>query len=332
MTIYAAAWEADSVVTSIGTLLHDAVTTSRDTAYTNVQLYAQYGAREFYVPFNAALSEVWIHFTWATALDNSALTNAVFSMRNGSSLEYRLAGNGVGSSGVWNFQKTTDGTTWTTLFTIANAASTPQVGNVFDFHIKPHATTGFVHVYNAGMLVAAYDGNTSAQTNLIDRLHLDGHYNGGQNAFTEFIVADVPTIAWRLQALSPNAAGTYSEWTGSYTDVSETILNDTTFIVSNVVNNRFLANTVDPTTTTLGSREVKAVVTATRIMRSADATPADAQHLVRTNGGDYVSANLGLAADGAIRTKITVWETNPSTSVKWTLAEGAALQVGVKAV
>lgn len=330
MTIYAAAGDLDSAVMTAGTLETWTSATYHDSAYTNYAV-AFHPARTGYIDLAATASEFWFHMHWLFDSWLSGTADAVtFSL--GSSLEYKIEVVGGSPTSTLNLRKTTNGSTWTTIVSwIMTSSGNPVVD--LDVHLKPHATLGAADVYINGTLVASVSGvNTMAQTSTINRLSFTSVNSGSYLMLSELAVADVPTIGWRVLSLLPNASGQYSEFTGAYTGIDEMIADDADFIISNTTSQRHLVNLQDPNTSTVGSREIKALVVNSRGAISIDSAPTDMQHGLRSNSSDYYTANLGHVADAAVRVKTTIYELNPSTSAKFTLAEAAAVQVGVKAV
>lgn len=332
MTIYYAAWELDSIDNIVGGGPTED-TTNKDTNFTNMSFYAT-TTKSGFISFTS-LTDFWLHFTMhkitATVVAN---TNPIIEFNNGTSKEYRIIMNATTPTTVWDFQKTTNGTTWTTLvsFTTGAANTTYVSDNAWDIRIKANATTGLIRIYNQGTLVASYSGNTATQTSTVNRINFLASDALSRYNFAEIIVADTATINYRLKSLTASGAGTYSEWTGAYTEIDEVAKNDADFIVTNATNQRFVCDMADMTVGQLGSREVKAVVVASRQLFTTDAAPTNLQHMVRTNSADYFSANLSVPIDGSIYLRQTIWELNPSTSAKWTLVETQNMQVGVKSI
>ena len=303
--------------------------TYHDSAFTNYAV-AFHPANVGQLDWVGSPGDFWCHLHWIMNGWTSG-TEAPITFSAGASLEYRVFYTPGASNATLNLQKTTNGSTWTTLCSWTMASSGDLL-TYLDIHIKAHATLGTADVYMNGSSVATFAGNTLAQTSTVNRATFTSASSGTYLMLSEMVIADVPTIGWRVQTVLPNSSGTYSEWTGSYLDVDESIPDDNDFVISNTTGQRELFNVSDPTTATLGSREFKALVVNSRGAISADSAPTDMQHMLRSNSADYLTANLGHVNDAAIRLKTTIYELNPSTSAKFTLAEAAAVQIGVKAV
>ncbi len=330
MTIHIAAGDLDIAIMTTGSLETWTSSEYHDPAYTNYGV-AFHPANVGYIDLASTASEFWFHIRWY--LHNWLNgTSDVITFSAGSSLEYKIEGVGGSPNATFNLRRTTNGTTWTTL--VSWTMISVNYSRVdLDIHLRPHATLGTVDVFINGNLVASTSGvDTLAQTSTINRLTFTSVGASTFIMLSELVVADVPTIGWRVQSVLPNASGTYSEFTGSYLDIDETVVNDADFIISNTTNQRHFVNLQDPSTTTLGAREIKGLIVTSRGAISTDSTPTDMQHGLRSNSSDYYTSNLGHVADAAIRQMTTVYELNPATSARFTLAEAIAVQVGVRAV
>lgn len=338
MTIYVATGDiVDYLVPAVGSLtsMSDTATLYRDTNFVNTSLSYNSisGAREGYIPLGSSLTDIWIHLRVYTS-GVLGTTQEMFVLKNGTTDEYRVAASPGSSSILWKVQKTVDGTNWTDLVSFNLGLGTTST---LDIRIKAHATTGEVRVCVNGFQVGTFSGSTTSQTTAFERIYFRTGTAASSLSLTpcnELIVTDgaTPTMGWRVQSILPNAAGTYSEWTGASTAIDEVVLDTSDFIISNTTGQRFTANYVDPTTTQLGSREIKGFTVTSTSAFSTDSTPTNLQHFLRSNSSDFTTANLGQSLDAVQRTFMTVYETNPATSAKFTLVEAAAIQFGVKTV
>lgn len=337
MTLYIASGDITDVITiTTGTNTVDTATTAaRDTNYCNCSM--QFSAtREGYIGLGATQADVWFHVTmYFSTFSTLSASYDILRFSNGALSEFRLRLTPSSSSTSLTsvaLEKTTNGSTWTTVGSAFFLTS--AVRYTLDIRLKPDASTGIATVILNGAQVFSFSGDTSTQTNLMDRAVLTGNTSAGAPFFSEFAATDgaTPTINWRVQSILPNGAGTYSEFTGASTAIDEIQIDTSDFIISNTVGQRFAANYVDATTTQLGSMEIKGLVSVSNAGLSTDSTPADLQHFLRSNSSDFTSSNLGHSRDGVNRVRFTVYETNPATSAKFTLVEAAAIQLGVKAV
>jgi hypothetical protein len=136
----------------------------------------------------------------------------------------------------------------------------------------------------------------------------------------------------RVEAIYPNAAGNYSQWTptGSATNhgcVSETPEDgDTTYNLSATAGNEdtFLFGTLASTPLSIFG------IQTTIVNRKDDAGSRSIKSIVRIGGTDYAGATVGVASTYSFDTEIH--ETNPATSAAWTTSVVNALEAGVSLV
>lgn len=145
---------------------------------------------------------------------------------------------------------------------------------------------------------------------------------------SQVIIADGPTIGWRLMTLYPSGAGADSAWTGTSTEVDETINNDADFI------NSATANQVETfVLTSVGSMTgyaPRAVIVAARAKRGTTG-PQNLRFIVRSGGANHDNgADIGLGL--GYEAKQAVFENDPATGAEWTLSALATLQAGVKSI
>ena len=336
MTIYAAGIEADSFGFAVGsTYTVSGTSNHRDTTYTTSAIGANTGGPTYQFDFGTSLAALWFHgyFYMQGSLTITA-TGEILRFDSGTGPEFRLVGTGAnGLSGSYvevKFQKTTNGSTWTDVGAAFNIVS--SAGYHMDLKLTLGGSGAFACWLN-GSKVIDFTGDVSTQTNTTTFARLGNHTSGTLCYWSQVIVADVPTIGMRLQTLGPNAAGTYTEWTGAYTTIDESITYDETdSINSNTVNQRHTWNIVNTTASLIGNNAIRALCQSLRGQVASGSTPTNLQFMIRTASTDYTSPNLGFAADSVKRSAHRVVELNPNTGVAWTSANIDAVEVGVKAV
>jgi hypothetical protein len=236
-----------------------------------------------------------------------------------------------------NVEYSSDGTTWTAIGTEVDCDMTATaIGVTFDFRIICNSTAGLIEVYSGGtrILTSATANPTGINLSGIPQISqfrpLGGHAGGFgfQINFSEVIIATVPTIGWRLLTRYPAGnSATNTAWTGSYTDIDETVFNDSDTITSNT------ASQVETYTTSGPSLPsgyfVKAIGVYARGKNDGSGV-ANIDMAIRATGANYVSGtktlDLGYTAVG------NIWETDPSTSAVWDNAQVDAIEVGVKSI
>jgi hypothetical protein len=207
-----------------------------------------------------------------------------------------------------------------TAFTAADVTSSPvEFDLAWDF-----SASGFLRLYSNGSLLA--DSGTLDLSALADvaQVLIHGAVSALNSWHSEIIVADEPTIGWRLATISPTGAGSNSAWAGTFVDVDEAVHSDADAISSDT-NGQVSTFTFDDPT--VGDFLIKAVVVAARCKKGASG-PANLQLAVRTNSTDFFSSSK--AQDVGYGATINVWDTNPDTLTAW--AAGELEEFGVKAV
>lgn len=147
------------------------------------------------------------------------------------------------------------------------------------------------------------------------------------HAISGIIVADEPTIGWRVNQGYPSSNGANTAFTGDYASVDEAVLNEADYIYSGAAGEveTFGHTLVAP----MSGYVPRAVAVAARIRRGGSG-PQNAQLALRSGGTDYFSAtkSAGLGY-GAI---VNVWNTNPDTSADWASSQISSLQPGAKSI
>ncbi len=195
-----------------------------------------------------------------------------------------------------------------------------DIAEHLDIYFQGNDATGNVSLFLGGTELISATVDLSLVTGITAVRSYHPH------RFSQLIIADEPTIGWRLITRYPNAAGATGDFTGTYTDVDETVYNDADFINSSTNGH---VETYGQTGPAISGYTVRAVGVYARAKRGASG-PANLQMALRSGGTDYFSASkalgIGYAAYGHI------WETNPATAAAWVSTAIDALQPGVKAV
>jgi hypothetical protein len=144
---------------------------------------------------------------------------------------------------------------------------------------------------------------------------------------SQVVMADEPTIGWRLMTRYPNAAGATSDWTGAYTDIDEAVYDDSDFILSASNNQVSVFSQTGPSIT---GYTVRAVAVAARARRGASG-PQNLRMALRSAGTNYFSGS-DIAQGVGYAPSQTIWETDPATSAAWVNTNITSLQPGVKSI
>jgi hypothetical protein len=332
MTIHAVGWEADSYNFAVGTTYAISTTPAHyNTSYANHAV----GGSSTVTPrleFGSALGVLSFHaeFTNAGAL-TPANTGEILRFDSGTGPEFRLVGVGTGTTYAdVRFEKTLNGSTWTTV-----GASFRIHGNQrykLDLNLTL-GSSGVVKAWINGVLVVDFTGTVTTQTNTTTFVRLGQHTSATVCYWSQVVVGSTPLLGATVRSLTPNATGTYAEWTGAYTAIDENnAYTEADFITVNTVNSRHSWNVANTTATLISNGRVEAYCQSMRGVVDTGSTPTNLQFITRTGGTDFFSPNLTYAADSVKRSSVYVRETNPNTTARWTAAEIDAVEGGVKAV
>lgn len=271
-------------------------------------------------------SDLWFHahhrHNSANTTNNSRLLG--FASPDG---VWRLYLSGTGTGGQLKLEKRNAAGTVTTLATTAASVVPDSVLFQLDVHIV-YSTTGSVDVYKDNVSILSYSGDvtTDSATQLNKFFLSSATTNDG--SWSEIIAADQDTRAMAIFTETLTGAGNTEIWTGAYTDVDETTINDADML--NTANNDELAQFTHPTSLPAGNWDVLAVGSSVRLRRGGSG-PQNFQFNVRpaVAGTDHESADIAATASYAHYNY--VWDLNPSGPAAWDVADvGSGFNTGIK--
>lgn len=211
------------------------------------------------------------------------------------------------------------GAAWTNLgSSVAVDLSSPQDVDIFI------DTAGTAKLYLSGALRVTASATLTAITGITQFIHGPTNVNNIQIAHV--VIADEPTIGWRLVTVPITGAGATTDWTGTYAEVDEMVYSDADFINSATAAQveLFAHSTAIPS----GYR-VQAVGVSARAKKGGSG-PTKLQLALRSAGTTYFSGDKAL--DVGYDSYEHIWETDPATSAAFTTSAIAALQFGVKSI
>ncbi len=263
---------------------------------------------------------VWLHFELYVASFGASGSGDFVYFYNGATPVYRINNSFFGSQinlSYWNS---------VTAAWVAASASFATIGSGTRYIIDVKIVLGTsMELFVNG--VSQYSG--PAATNSATQITKFRMYSNkpDQNVYhSQVILAnyDTRTAKYTQKAITGN--GTYTDGTGTYTDINEAVLSDATSINLPAVGNKKTFNKGAVTVPT-GYMIQDAFINS----RASFASPAaDAQGVVRSAAANYNSANLGVGA--ALGPVIDKRSTDPATGVAWTAAGLNAAEVGLVAV
>jgi hypothetical protein len=277
----------------------------------------------------AALSsgqtDVWVHLEGQ--LDNNVTT--AFTMLSwldaGGTERVRLRQeenpSGVMTAQYW------DGSAWQTIGTATVSLKTSR--QTIDLHVICNSTSGTVAVYIGGTeRISSASVDLSGATSLKTLRVFGGSSNIGTHLFSsQHVIATESTIGMRVFTVPVSGTGASADFTGTYANIDEAVVNDADFINSGTANQ---VSTFTATAPTLTGYVVRAVVVAARAKRNSASGPQNLQLALRSSGTNYFSSSKAVGLGyGAF---VNVWETDPATSAAWVNTAISSLQPGVKSI
>lgn len=290
-----------------------------ETAYSRVAIRAT-TRLEAKTPFNA--TEAWLHFCavigtesgttiypmcgfWSAELNRARIT-----------LQASLVGSGA------NFE-VDDGTG---TYIKGSTFTFPKIKKPsdYDLHAKIDGLSVTVEFYSAGELLHRETFaivQTYTMTNF--RLSPSSNYTSWGWLYSQVIVADEPTIGWKLKTLAPAAAGDLSEFSGTFADINETTLNNDTKISAD----QSARSSFKPASWNVPAGfEIVGVSLSSYALSDLTATISN---FVRLGGQNYADTPEALGVGWA--NYRSLWPLNPATDAPWQPANinGTALQFGI---
>lgn len=307
--------------------------------------------------FFTGLNEAWLHIKLGTNSTGGEVSGA--NMAGLSSCTDLLAGlltrtdivrlRHVGASDVrlqyWDGAAFQDAALSTTFV---------DSGQTFDIHCKIDSVNGRFALYENGVLVDEFIGDTDFFGASINYVYVSGWGSTNPRYYTEAILADESTVGWRGGGNPGTAAGAVFEWDGAFTDVNEggsgaLTLTRETAVIETAVDGEIallsfadpsflITDIMDPVAVCVGYQGstnpsvIQKIQVGLRIIDPNDSNSA-------ADGVDYWSDPDSLSRQILLNEVLNtghykVWNTNPATGLPWEPAEvlGSALQYGVKAV
>lgn len=214
-----------------------------------------------------------------------------------------------------------NGSAWTDVGSITLSLSTLQD---MDLHFVVNSASGSLRLYVSGTKRIEGTGINLSGVASIRRHRI---YAAGYGPrISQNIVADEPTIGWRVTTVPPTGAGATTDWTGGYTEVDEITVSDADFVNSDTANEVELFSH----STTIPSGYTVRAVAVTARARCGASGPQNLQLALRSSGTTYFSGSKAL--DVGYGAFVHIWETDPATSAAFTNASANSFQFGVKSI
>lgn len=202
-----------------------------------------------------------------------------------------------------------------------------EINNV-DIRYETTGSMVKVQMYVNGGLAAELEDANPVSTGQVAQISLGATFCRNDGApsssytvdFSEIIVADGDTRNARLDLLRPTATGAESDWVGAAAALADD--DPSTGITSIAAEERqtLLLSAYG------GAQNVSAVVVATQSMSGANG-PQNLKHTVRMGGVNYDGTPTFPMGD-TLEFNVTDFKINPGTSLPWTSADLASLEMG----
>lgn len=258
-------------------------------------------------------NELWFHFD--LFINRISATAQPISMRN-------TAGNTL-------FSITSNGTIRVGSTVIGTAPIFVQGLVTLDIRLR-HGTSGLIEIYADKQIAFSAAGNfaLSGITSLVlaptgvDEVNASN--NETNTIYSQVVVADEPTIGFKLATLAITAQGDSAQWVGDINGISEVVLNDETFINATTAAqiSTFQVTDLDPTYT-----NIKAIVVSA-LARFAEVGPKNLDAVVRLNGVNYLTPMTPLGVGFTAAQAII--QANPSNFALWDINTVNDAQLGIR--
>ena len=192
------------------------------------------------------------------------------------------------------------------------------------------SSTGSVKIYQEGIQVGTTvtgDFLTANPTSTIGQFVVckAASYSA---AMSGILIQDTTTLGKVLAESVPNGAGTYSDLTGSYTDINSVGKDDSTFIYGTV--------SLDKSTFTTGAFgssistgwDLDTLLVSIRAVNGYGSALTNVAAVVRSNTSD--SIDTAQATSTGVKTYLFEFPTNPDGSIAWTYTTANAAEIGVQ--
>lgn len=149
--------------------------------------------------------------------------------------------------------------------------------------------------------------------------------NGGTGYSQMMITQDWSTVGAFVKTIRASGLGTYSQWSGTYTDVNEVVVSDATY--NQATSNGLMQSYAMGDITLPAGFVIGGLRQCIRVKNDGATSPLNVDSLLRTAATDYTSANLPGVGVAFGPTGFR-YDVNPDTSVAWTQAGINAVELG----
>lgn len=262
-------------------------------------------ARSSYIesPALGSRTTLWVRYTYYQASNTGASDNLVFLNSSGTPV-LKLTSNGT-TMQYWN------GSAWVSM----TGTFTPSLDTLAVLVIKVTAgVSGTVDVYIGGTLVFSASGMNAAVTNF-DKIRIAPMRDAAMNV-SEVMIADydLRDSHYMTAALNGNSAAN-TGGSGAYTQINETVLDDSTSVTITTAGNK--QGQTHATVTVPAGYIIGAAVLSGRGRVNGSIT--NGKLGLRTSGGTN-SSGSGLNYNGGYEPRVRIIDNDPDTATNFTQA------------
>lgn len=284
----------------------------------------------WHIDLASGLGEMWLRFK-TTRLPTTSTTNPILMFTNTSTGKDALRVFAI--TNQLRVSYNSSGTTYTVLseFDFPSPDGNAHTHEVIVYFKR--GASGILKIWVDDALLVNLSGTYNTVDTTWNRIRFAGSSTSTSvslaTAFGGVVIADESLHGFQLDHLSPSAAGTYSEWTGSYTSLADVTgapqIDTATDVNTNATAKRFLASFEDMSAIS-DCREIFAVQLAARGILETGSTPTTVSYFARLSSTDYTLNSLGLGSSAlSYQQLLTV---DPS-SASWTASNVNAIEFGV---
>lgn len=288
------------------------------------------------LPAFTALTDLYVHWNfWQTNPEGNRI---ILTLGNGPDGDANACIRINQTSGTEFTLQYHDGTTWQNVGVVSSVGS--GVVETYDLHVNITGTDIQYRIFKNGGSVLNTTSGTSTRFTDISQLWLGDSSSASTNnvgtqitRLSEIIVADEPTVGWKVVSNFPIADGTYSDFTGNYLNVDEFDYNaDVNDSIQTTEANRRSSFQLSDIHSSLTSYEVKGVTISGHVQNNTASTITDQHFFIRVGGIDYNAPDMGIVKDGQVYRKSHTFYNHPGTNAPFTIADIQAMEAGIETV
>lgn len=324
----------DIDLTFVGTITTNTSNTTYQTNFARLSLAPSGGATDppsnrMLTPVFANQSTIWIHSMTVDTSNNNTSSGDQAVAVYGSDGVRRLMIRGTGTGGQVKISKRDASGTFTDLVSCTIGAWPVLTTKItLDWFVN-YAVAGETTLYAGGVQICDFVGDvTTNSVTAVNQVDWSNPVPANNVNWSEEIISTTDTRSMNLFTCFPSANGTNMQWTGSFSNINPTQINDASVISAG--SSSLTAEFTCPTLPT-GSFSVPAVTQTVRALKGASG-PGSFYYIARpaTGSTDY-NNGTPQAATTNFANYHNVWAQNPACSCGWVTGDlGVGVNFGVQ--